>query len=55
MLNLGGAFFFECGGAGQTPATCSNIALHNIYPGEIDLVLSGPNREFQTHARDRER
>ncbi|CUA72717.1 hypothetical protein RSOLAG22IIIB_10251 [Rhizoctonia solani] len=26
-----------------TPATCTNIALHNIYPGEIDLVVSGPN------------
>jgi len=27
----------------QTPASCANIALHNLYPGEIDLVLSGPN------------
>lgn len=26
-----------------TPATCSNIALHNLYPGEITLVVSGPN------------
>ncbi|TFY80117.1 hypothetical protein EWM64_g3891 [Hericium alpestre] len=26
-----------------TPATCANIALHNMYPGEIDLLLSGPN------------
>ncbi|KAI0307830.1 sure-like protein [Multifurca ochricompacta] len=26
-----------------TPATCANIALHNLYPGEIDLLLSGPN------------
>lgn len=26
-----------------TPASCSNIALHNLYPGEIDLVVSGPN------------
>ncbi|WVQ82229.1 5'/3'-nucleotidase SurE [Cryptococcus sp. DSM 104549] len=26
-----------------TPASCANIALHNIYPGEIDLVVSGPN------------
>ncbi|KDQ07683.1 hypothetical protein BOTBODRAFT_38579 [Botryobasidium botryosum FD-172 SS1] len=26
-----------------TPATCTNIALFNIYPGEIDLVVSGPN------------
>ncbi|KAF5390262.1 hypothetical protein D9757_002918 [Collybiopsis confluens] len=26
-----------------TPATCANIGLHNIYPGEIDLVVSGPN------------
>lgn len=26
-----------------TPATCANIALHNLYPGAIDLVISGPN------------
>nr|ODN82625.1 5'/3'-nucleotidase SurE [Cryptococcus depauperatus CBS 7841] len=26
-----------------TPASCANIALHNLYPGEIDLVVSGPN------------
>ncbi|KAG9125820.1 hypothetical protein FRC07_006048 [Ceratobasidium sp. 392] len=26
-----------------TPATCTNIALHNLYPSEIDLVISGPN------------
>ncbi|KAJ7293600.1 sure-like protein [Mycena rebaudengoi] len=26
-----------------TPATCSNVGLHNLYPGEIDLVISGPN------------
>ncbi|KAI0067690.1 sure-like protein [Artomyces pyxidatus] len=26
-----------------TPATCANIALHNLYRGEIDLLLSGPN------------
>ncbi|TCD71507.1 hypothetical protein EIP91_008888 [Steccherinum ochraceum] len=26
-----------------TPATCANIALHNLYPGQIDLLLSGPN------------
>ncbi|KAL7421761.1 hypothetical protein Q5752_003532 [Cryptotrichosporon argae] len=26
-----------------TPATCANIALHNLYPGEVDLVVSGPN------------
>ncbi|KAJ7932376.1 survival protein sure-like phosphatase/nucleotidase [Mycena leptocephala] len=26
-----------------TPATCANVGLHNIYPGEIDLVISGPN------------
>lgn len=24
----------------QTPATCSNVALHNLFPGEIDLVVS---------------
>lgn len=23
----------------QTPATCANIALHNLYPGQIDLVV----------------
>ncbi|KAH9946641.1 survival protein sure-like phosphatase/nucleotidase [Amylocystis lapponica] len=26
-----------------TPATCANIALHNLYHGNIDLVISGPN------------
>jgi len=26
-----------------TPATCANIALHNLYPSQIDLVISGPN------------
>ncbi|KAG2159884.1 sure-like protein [Suillus bovinus] len=26
-----------------TPATCTNIALHNLYPGTIDFVISGPN------------
>jgi len=26
-----------------TPATCVNVALHNLYPGQIDLVISGPN------------
>ncbi|KZT74649.1 sure-like protein [Daedalea quercina L-15889] len=26
-----------------TPATCANIALHNLYHGEVDLVISGPN------------
>ncbi|KAF9481410.1 sure-like protein [Pholiota conissans] len=26
-----------------TPATCANVALHNIYKDEIDLVISGPN------------
>jgi len=26
-----------------TPASCSSIALHNLFPGEIDLVISGPN------------
>ena len=24
----------------QTPATCANVALHNLYPGQIDLVVS---------------
>ncbi|KAG0146033.1 hypothetical protein CROQUDRAFT_723122 [Cronartium quercuum f. sp. fusiforme G11] len=28
---------------GGTPATCSNIALFNLFPDEIDLVISGPN------------
>ncbi|CAL1716225.1 unnamed protein product [Somion occarium] len=27
----------------STPATCANIALHNLYPGQIDLLISGPN------------
>ncbi|KAF8642296.1 hypothetical protein AX16_009566 [Volvariella volvacea WC 439] len=26
-----------------TPATCTNIGLHNLFPGQIDLVISGPN------------
>ncbi|KAE8538367.1 5'/3'-nucleotidase SurE [Cryptococcus gattii VGV] len=26
-----------------TPSSCANIALHNLYPGQIDLVISGPN------------
>ncbi|KAK0208340.1 survival protein sure-like phosphatase/nucleotidase [Desarmillaria ectypa] len=26
-----------------TPATCANVALHNLFPGQIDLVVSGPN------------
>jgi tubulin--tyrosine ligase len=26
-----------------TPSTCANVALHNLYPGEIDLVITGPN------------
>ncbi|KAL4243544.1 putative tubulin-tyrosine ligase [Abortiporus biennis] len=26
-----------------TPATCANIALHNLYHEEIDLLISGPN------------
>ncbi|KZW02412.1 sure-like protein [Exidia glandulosa HHB12029] len=26
-----------------TPATCANIALHNLYKAEVDLVISGPN------------
>ncbi|KAI0043200.1 sure-like protein [Auriscalpium vulgare] len=26
-----------------TPATCANIGLHNLYHGDIDLLLSGPN------------
>ncbi|KAG1864181.1 sure-like protein [Suillus subalutaceus] len=25
---------------GGTPATCTNIALHNLYPGKIDLVVT---------------
>ena len=28
---------------GGTPSTCSNIAIHNLYPNKVDLVLSGPN------------
>ncbi|RDB29038.1 putative tubulin--tyrosine ligase PBY1 [Hypsizygus marmoreus] len=26
-----------------TPATCANVALHNIFHEQIDLVISGPN------------
>ncbi|KAI0639379.1 survival protein sure-like phosphatase/nucleotidase [Trametes polyzona] len=26
-----------------TPATCANIGLHNLYHGQIDLLISGPN------------
>ncbi|KAH9825129.1 survival protein sure-like phosphatase/nucleotidase [Melampsora americana] len=26
-----------------TPASCSNIALFNLFPNKIDLVISGPN------------
>jgi len=26
-----------------TPASCANIAIHNLYPGEVDLLISGPN------------
>ncbi|KIJ22236.1 glycoside hydrolase family 16 protein [Paxillus involutus ATCC 200175] len=33
-----------------TPATCANVALHNLYPGEIDLVISGPNFGRNTSA-----
>ncbi|KAF5370202.1 hypothetical protein D9615_010055 [Tricholomella constricta] len=33
-----------------TPATCANIALHNLYPGQIDLVISGPNLGRNTSA-----
>ncbi|KAK2461897.1 hypothetical protein APHAL10511_006360 [Amanita phalloides] len=33
-----------------TPATCANIALHNLYPGQIDLVISGPNVGRNTSA-----
>jgi len=33
-----------------TPATCANIALHNMFPGQIDLVISGPNLGRNTSA-----
>lgn len=33
-----------------TPATCTNIALHNMFPGEFDLVISGPNYGRNTSA-----
>jgi len=33
-----------------TPASCANIALHNLYPGDIDLVVSGPNLGRNTSA-----
>ncbi|KAG6902871.1 hypothetical protein C0995_010040 [Termitomyces sp. Mi166 len=34
----------------QTPATCVNVALHNLFPGKIDLVVSGPNLGRNTSA-----
>ncbi|KZS92965.1 sure-like protein [Sistotremastrum niveocremeum HHB9708] len=34
----------------STPATCVNIALYNLFPGEIDLVVSGPNLGRNTSA-----
>ncbi|KAG6885277.1 hypothetical protein C0993_003708 [Termitomyces sp. T159_Od127] len=34
----------------QTPATCVNVALHNIFPDKIDLVVSGPNLGRNTSA-----
>ncbi|KAF5355855.1 hypothetical protein D9756_003783 [Leucocoprinus leucothites] len=34
----------------QTPATCANIALNNLWPGQIDLVVSGPNLGRNTSA-----
>jgi tubulin---tyrosine ligase len=37
----------------QTPATCTNISLHNLYKGEIDLVLSGPNYGRNTSGESR--
>lgn len=33
-----------------TPASCTNISLHNLYPGQIDLVISGPNFGRNTSA-----
>jgi len=27
----------------QTPATCANIALNDLWPGKIDLVVSVPD------------
>ncbi|KAF9453796.1 sure-like protein [Macrolepiota fuliginosa MF-IS2] len=33
-----------------TPATCANVALHNLWPGQIDLVISGPNLGRNTSA-----
>ncbi|KAF9459924.1 survival protein sure-like phosphatase/nucleotidase [Collybia nuda] len=33
-----------------TPATCANVGLHNIFPGQIDLVISGPNLGRNTSA-----
>ncbi|KAH7883607.1 sure-like protein [Phlebopus sp. FC_14] len=33
-----------------TPATCANVALHNLYPSQIDLVISGPNFGRNTSA-----
>lgn len=33
-----------------TPATCTNVALHNLWPGQIELVISGPNLGRNTSA-----
>ncbi|KAL0951159.1 hypothetical protein HGRIS_007891 [Hohenbuehelia grisea] len=33
-----------------TPATCANVALHNLFPGRFDLVISGPNLGRNTSA-----
>jgi 5'/3'-nucleotidase SurE len=33
-----------------TPATCANVALHNIFHEQIDLLISGPNLGRNTSA-----
>ncbi|KIM48181.1 hypothetical protein M413DRAFT_223900 [Hebeloma cylindrosporum] len=33
-----------------TPATCANVALHNLFEDQIDLVISGPNLGRNTSA-----
>ncbi|KAF7320320.1 Sure-like protein [Mycena kentingensis (nom. inval.)] len=35
-----------------TPSTCVNVSLHNLYPGQIDLVISGPNFGRNSSALD---
>ncbi|TRM66341.1 survival protein sure-like phosphatase/nucleotidase [Schizophyllum amplum] len=33
-----------------TPASCANVGLYNLYPGQVDYVISGPNLGRNTSA-----